>query len=175
MSPSATCACEAGGPPAELEEKVSAVLEQYRGRRGALIPVLQGIQKACGYLPRPALEMAAAALGLPLARVYGVATFYAQFHLKPRGRHIIRVCLGTACHVRGAEAVLDAVCETLDIQPGGTTDDLMFTLERVACLGACGLAPVMMIDDRTIGKLTPDKARYIVQGYRSDEEALRGA
>ncbi|MCL6449786.1 MAG: NADH-quinone oxidoreductase subunit NuoE [Acetobacteraceae bacterium] len=153
------------GEPVEDSGKLGALLDRYRGQPGALIPLLQDIQREMGYLPRPALEEAARALGLPAVKVYGVATFYAQFHLKPRGRHVCRVCLGTACHVRGGERILSRVSADLGIAPGDTTPDRAFTLERVACLGACGLSPAMMVDDQTFGRLTPDKASRLLRRF----------
>ena len=150
---------------------VNDILDRYQGRAGAVIPVLQETQDAYGYLPRAAVELIARRLRRPAAQVYGVATFYAQFHLKPRGKHIIRACLGTACHVRGAERLLDHLAEELGVQPGETTPDLLFTLERVACLGACGLAPTMMVDDETYGRLTPKTAAEVIAKYRRQSKA----
>jgi len=155
--------------------KLSPILDAHRGRPGALIPILQETQEAYGYLPREAIAAIAADMRLPAAQVYGVATFYAQFHLKPRGRHVIRVCLGTACHVRGGERILEQLERRLEVKSGDTTGDLLFTLERVACLGACGLSPTMMIDDSTYGRLTPRSAAEIVERYRrAAEEAAAG-
>lgn len=145
---------------------VNGILDRFAGKPGAVIPVLQETQAAYGYLPRPAMEIIARRLRRPPAQIYGVATFYAQFHLKPRGRHVIRVCLGTACHVRNGERLLDHLTRELGVQAGETTDDLLFTLERVACIGACGLAPTMMVDDETYGRLTPQTAVKIIGGYR---------
>lgn len=155
----------ASGPvfdPTPLE----AILEKHRGVRGALIPILQQTQDAYGYLPRPAVALIAKFLKVPESKVYGVATFYAQFHLDPRGRNIVRVCLGTACHVRGGEGILEAVSDELKIKPGETTPDLRFTLERVACLGACGLSPAMMVNDITYGRLTKKKVAEILKKYQ---------
>ncbi len=143
--------------------ELQQVLNKYRNQPGALIPVLQEAQEVFGYLHRPVLQEIADSLRLPLAQVYGVVPFYAQFHLRPRGRNVIRVCQGTACHVRGGAEVLDKVMETLGIKAGETTEDLKFTLESVACIGACGLAPVMTINDDTYGRLTPDSAREILK------------
>ncbi len=140
-------------------------MTEYGGRKGSLIPVLQQAQDIHGYLPAPVLKQIARKLRLPLSRVYGVATFYAQFHLKPRGKNIIRVCRGTACHVRGVSRVADGMKKSLGIDVGETTDDNQFTYEEVACIGACGLAPVMMINDRTFGKLTPEKADGILKQF----------
>ncbi len=141
------------------------LLSKYIGTKGALIPVLQKAQNIYGYLPRPVLEEIANHLDIPVGEIFGVVTFYSQFHLKPRGKNIIRVCQGTACHVRGAKTVLDTIASTLHIKPGETTDDLKFTLETVACIGACGLAPVIMINDQTHGRLTPKEIPAILDSY----------
>lgn len=164
---SAVATVEAGGfDAAPLEE----LLEKYRGQKGALIPLLQGTQAAYGYVPEPAMIGIAKALGEPLSQVFGVATFYAQFRLKPRGRNVVRVCHGTACHVSGASLVSQEIERNLGIGDGENTPDMMFTIENVACLGACGMAPVMMINDRTYGKLTPEKAVKAVKDFRAIEE-----
>lgn len=147
------------------QEALSALIDEYRNRPGALIPVLQKAQELYGFLPKEALRRVAEGLNLPLSQVYGVATFYAQFHLQPRGRNIIRVCQGTACHVRGAASILSKVQEHLQIKAGETTEDLRFTLEPVACIGACGLAPVMMVNDDTHGRLQPDKIPELLDRY----------
>lgn len=141
------------------------LLDQHQAYPGALIPVLQKAQDIYGYLPAQVLVQVASGLGLPLSQVYGVATFYAQFHLNPRGRNIIRVCRGTACHVRGVSKVADEMMGILGVDVGQTTEDAKFTYEEVACIGACGLAPVMMINDRTFGKLTPEKAGEILKQF----------
>ena len=149
------CQCSATG---EFDlAPLMEILSEYKDNpKGALIPVLQKAQGVYGYLPKPVLETIARELRLTTAEVFGVVTFYAQFHLNPRGKHIIRVCQGTACHVRGGAKILEAVSEHLKVKPGETTRDLEFTLETVACLGACGLAPVMMVDDNTHGRLLLD-------------------
>lgn len=144
---------------------LEGVLERYAGTEGALIPILQETQEIYGYLPEEAMRAIAQRLKIPFSRVYGVATFYTQFHLKPRGRNIIRICQGTACHVRGAARVLEAVSGALGVSKNGTTPDLRFTLETVACLGACGLAPVMMVNEDTHGRLTPQQAVEIIKRY----------
>ncbi|MCR3921696.1 MAG: NADH-quinone oxidoreductase subunit NuoE [Firmicutes bacterium] len=141
------------------------ILVKYQGQKGTMIPILQGIQEAYGYLPRQALEHTAKQLKVPFSRIFGVATFYAQFHLTPRGKNIIRVCQGTACHVRGAAKILAAMKEQLNLEVGGTSEDMKFTLESVACIGACGLAPVMMINNDTFGRLTPDKLADILKEF----------
>ncbi|NLN16204.1 MAG: NADH-quinone oxidoreductase subunit NuoE, partial [Firmicutes bacterium] len=156
------CLCDT-----QLSEEDKAILDeilaQHPLQESSLIPVLQETQARLGYLPRPAMEYLAKALKVPFARVYGVASFYAQFHLQPRGRHIIRVCQGTACHVRGAKEVLNAFEDELGIPAGNTTEDLEYTLEVVACIGACGLAPTIMIDDETYGRLTPRDVRKLLR------------
>ncbi len=145
--------------------KVEELLQEFAGKKGVMVPVLQKVQDVYGYLPRPALEYVAKKLRIPISKVYGVATFYAQFHLHPRGKNIVRVCRGTACHVRGVTKVAERMQELLGVGVGGTTPDLKFTYEEVACIGACGLAPVMMINDRTFGKLTPEKLKGIIEDY----------
>ena len=145
--------------------KVDEILAHYKGVKGALIPVLQEAQNAYGFLPKDIISRIAQTLKIPVSQVYGVVTFYSQFHLNPRGRNIIRVCQGTACHVRGAKAVLKALEDELRIAPGQTTTDERFTLETVACLGACGLAPVMVVDRDVHGGVTPDSACEILEGY----------
>lgn len=142
------------------------ILKPYKQNpKGSLIPVLQQAQDVYGYLPQEVLEGIASELSIPVAEVFGVVTFYAQFHLNPRGKNIVRVCQGTACHVRGGASILEAVSRHLDIKSGETTKDLNFTLETVACLGACGLAPVMMVNDHTHGRLTPDDIPGILDSY----------
>lgn len=154
----------------ESDKKLFAVFSKYKGQKGALIPVLQEAQDIYGFLPEHCIKTIATALKIPPAKVFGVATFYAQFHLKPRGKHIVRVCLGTACHVRGGSKILEAIENNLGIKNGETTPDLHFTLESVACLGACGLAPVIMVDNDAHGRLTPDKVANILNNYREGRE-----
>ncbi len=147
------------------EDKLAEILQENGGFKGGLISVLQNTQEQYGYLSRENMLRISKSLKIPFARVYGVATFYTQFHLAPRGRHIIRVCLGTACHVRGGETLLETISSKLGIKAGETTSDLKFTIERVACIGACGLSPVIMIDDDTYGRLTPAKLDGIIASY----------
>jgi len=159
------CAC--AHPPLGNgdHERLAELLNKYKQQKGALIPVLQETQKMFSYLPETAMEQIAETYRLPLSQVYGVATFYAQFHLQPRGRHVIRVCQGTACHVRGSAKILDRVKDELGIDAGETTADLRYTIEPVACIGACGLAPVMMIDDDTHGRLVAEIIPKIMAKY----------
>lgn len=153
-------------------DDISKLLDKYRGTDGGLIPLLQEAQDQKGYLSREMLEQIAEGLKLSLAKVVGVATFYSQFHLKPRGKNIIRVCSGTACHVRGGASIMAKLEEELGIKTGETTQDLEFTLESVACIGACGLAPVMSVNDEIHGKLTPEMIPEILAKYRRQEAAV---
>ena len=158
-----TCCCCGGDVNqfAQLDE----VLAKYQSVKGALIPVLQEAQDLYGYLSKEVIQHIGEKMNIPVSQIYGVVTFYAQFHLSPRGRNIIRVCQGTACHVRGAKAILKAIEDKLNVAAGKTTNDLKFTLETVACIGACGLAPVMMINDDTHGRLTPEIVPEILAKY----------
>lgn len=152
------------------DTQVQALIDKYRGYEGGLVPLLQEAQDLKGYLPREVLEQIAGGLNTSLAKVYGVATFYSQFHLKPRGKNIIRVCQGTACHVRGGTDIMSRFEKELGVGANETTLDLNFTLESVACIGACGLAPVITVNDNTHGRLTPDKIPGILDEYRQAQE-----
>lgn len=149
---------------------IKPVISKYRSKKGNIIPLLQGTQNLFGYIPREAFIMISEEAGIPLNELYGVATFYAQFRLKPVGKHIIKVCHGTACHVQNATAISIAIEESLSIKDGETTTDRLFTLESVACLGCCSLAPVMMIGDDTFGKLTGKSAVNIIREIRLKEK-----
>jgi len=142
------------------------LLDKYKNQPGNLIPILQGTQEIFGYIPHDAFLKINQETGLKLNEMYGVATFYAQFRLTPAGKHIIKMCHGTACHVQGVTAITDEIMDVLDVKDGETTPDGIFTLETVACLGCCSLAPVMMIGDETYGKLTPKQAVKIVKELR---------
>jgi len=144
-------------------ERVKEIVRPYAGKPSELIQALHRVQSALGYVPKEAQEVVAEIVGVPPSQVRGVLTFYHFFRTRPSGRHTIRVCLGTACHVRGGERVLSALEEELKVKVGETTADGKFTLEVARCLGCCGLAPVMMIDDEVYGKLDPKKARQIVR------------
>jgi NADH-quinone oxidoreductase E subunit len=148
-----------------VREQVLELVRPYAGKPTELIQALHRVQNALGYLPREAQETVAEALGAPLSQVRGVVTFYHFFRTKPAGKHTIRVCLGTACHVRGAERVLSSLKEELGVEVGETSADGKFTLEVARCLGCCGLAPVMMIDEDVYGRLDPKKAREIVRKF----------
>ena len=148
---------------------IDPLIRKYNGKRGNMIPLLQGTQEIYGYLPRLAFEKIACETGLNLSEMFGVATFYSQFRLKPVGKNIIKVCHGTACHVQNAKEISEALEEALKIKDGETTEDRFYTLESVACLGCCSLAPVMMIGDQTYGKLTGNEATKIVKNIRITE------
>jgi NADH-quinone oxidoreductase subunit E len=161
-------------PEKEKKEEIDLslldhLIEKYKGKKGNMIPLLQGTQDVYGYIPRQAFEKISKEVDLELSDMYGVATFYAQFRLEPVGKHIVKVCHGTACHVQNANSVTDALKEALKVEDGGTTEDGMFTLESVACLGCCSLAPVMMIGDETYGKLTGSQAVKIIKNIRIQE------
>ncbi len=153
-------------PQRSKERASEKLLARYKGKRGALIPLLQKTQELLGYLPENVLRRIAKCLGLSPAQVYGVATFYGQFRLTPVGRNLITVCHGTACHVGGAERMSDAIERALGIKTGGTTPDRRFTLCSVACLGCCSLSPVMMINKTVYGKLTPAAISSILKKYQ---------
>ncbi len=153
-------------------EKVVAILDEFGRDREKLIPILQLIQEEYRYLPEEVMTFVATSLGIPPATVYGVATFYAHFALEPKGKHIIRLCDGTACHVKKSTTILDALRARLGLdEKKQTTPDMLFTLETVSCLGACGLAPVVVIDEEVHGLMTPDKALKLVEEIIAREES----
>jgi NADH-quinone oxidoreductase subunit E len=154
----------------ELEKQFLELLDHYRGEKGALVPLLQGAQAIYGYLPENVMRRVADAAGEPVSKALGVATFYAQFRLHPHAKHTIRCCHGTACHVSGAKRVSEEVEKYLGIEAGENTPDMLYTIEEVHCVGACGMAPVVMINDRAHGKLTPDKAVEVVKAFRVEVE-----
>ena len=154
----------------EMKEKyvqLDEVIAKHKGTPGALMPVLQEAQNIFGYVPMDVQQIIADGLGTTLAEVYGVATFYAQFSLEPKGEYVVGVCLGTACYVKGSQKVLDKLAEVLEVSVGKTTADGKFTLNATRCLGACGLAPVMMIGEEVFGRLTPDLVPGILDKFRA--------
>jgi NADH-quinone oxidoreductase subunit E len=151
---------------ADVQDKLKEIFSKYEGEKHELIPILQDTQAKFRYLPAAAMKEISRFLHMPESTVYGVSTFYAQFKLTPLGRRIIRVCRGTACHVRGASKVLAEIEKQLGVKAGETTDDLEYTLETVACIGACALAPTMTIDNETFGKMTTKKVAEVL-GDRS--------
>ena len=148
------------------------ILKEFGKDSAKLIPILQKVQDAYGFLPEDIMRYVANELEISPARVFGVATFFAHFAITPKGKHIVRVCNGTACHVKGSATVINMVREMLKLKPGqDTTDDGLFTLECVSCLGACGLAPVMVMDETVHGQITADKAAQIIDEVRKQEAA----
>jgi len=152
----------------ELSRKVGSVLERYSRDASQLVAILQDIQAEYNWLPKEALEEVSQELGIPLSRVFSVATFFRAFSLRPRGRHLIHVCLGTACHVRGAPRILEQMERELGIRPGEMTEDLQFSLETVNCVGACALGPVVIVDGDYHGQMTPDKVKEILRKYSKE-------
>jgi NADP-reducing hydrogenase subunit HndA len=151
----------------ESAQKLQEIIAKHKNTKGALIPVLHEAQEIYGYLPVSVLKSISNGLNVPLAEIYGVVTFYTQFSLKPKGKYKIQVCMGTACYVRGASGILDKLQEKLGIHVGDCTEDGKFSLEACRCIGACGLAPVIMINDDVYGGLVPDDIEEILEKYRN--------
>ncbi len=151
-------------------EKVNEILEKHQRKPSSLITILQETQEVYRYLPEEIVAYIATAMGISTSRVFGVATFYENFSMEPKGKNIIRVCDGTACHVRSSETILNKITKTLGLKNGQkTTADLMFTLETVSCLGACGLAPVMVVNGQVYGNMTPDKVEEVIMRIKEEE------
>ena len=146
-------------------ERLDGIIDKFKNKPGGLIPVLEEAQVALEYLPVPVQKHIAKGLNLPLSRVYGVVTFYSFFTMTPRGKHTVRVCLGTACYVRGGKAIAEKLEKEFGVQQGETTPDRMFTYETVRCLGACGLGPVVVVDEDVHGRVKPAKVREILNQY----------
>jgi len=149
----------------EQIKKLDEVIEKYKGKQGGLILVLEQAQEILEYVPISVQKRVAAGLNLPLSRVYGVVTFYSFFTMTPRGKHTVRVCLGTACYVRGGKTIAKNIEKLLGIKEGETTEDRLFTYESVRCLGACGLGPVVVIDDEIHGRMKPAKVKELLSQY----------
>ena len=147
------------------KQKVKSILDRYQRDRGMLVSVLQDIQAEYNYLPKEALVQVSQGLDIPLTQVYSVASFFKAFSLKPRGRHLIDVCLGTACHVREAVRILEEIERELGINPGETTEDFKYTLERVNCVGACALGPVVIVDGTYSGQMKTDKVKTLLESH----------
>jgi len=151
---------------AENLDKVNTIMDKYKGEDGAVISILQDIQAEYNYLPQEALREVSEKLDLPLIDIYSVATFYKSFSLTPRGKHLVTVCLGTACHVRGGPRILEEVERRLDIKAGETTEDKLFTLETVNCLGCCAIGPIVVVDDEYYGEMTIRKVGSVLRRYK---------
>ncbi|KFD42547.1 hypothetical protein HY02_00140 [Peptococcaceae bacterium SCADC1_2_3] len=145
--------------------KMDEIINKYKGKPGGLIPVLEEVQVALEYLPISVQKRIAEGLNLPLSRVYGVVTFYSFFTMTPRGKHLVRVCLGTACYVRGGKAIAEKIEKEYGVKKGETTADRMFTYETVRCVGACGLGPMVLVDDNVHGRVKPTKIKEILNQY----------
>ena len=150
----------------EKFEELQKVIDQWKGKEGPLMPVLHKAQEIFGCLSLDVQKYISKELDIPVSDIYGVATFYSQFTLKPKGKFKIGVCMGTACYVKGSQAILDELAKELDMKVGDTTDDGLFTLEATSCLGACGLAPIIMINDDVYGRLKPEDIKEIVAKYK---------
>lgn len=157
-------------PAAVQFSKVCEIVDRHGRDPARLVPILQAVQEEYRYLPEAILTYVATCLDLPPARVYGVATFYAHFTLVPKGKHVVRLCDGTACHVKSSLGILEALRQRLGLRDGQTTTpDLLFTVETVSCLGACGLAPVMVVNETVYGQMTPEKAVAVIDGMLAEE------
>jgi NADH:ubiquinone oxidoreductase subunit E len=147
-------------------EKVDSLIDSYAGSKEQLISLLQDVQAEFNYLPQDVLIKISQRLDIPLSQVFSVATFFRAFSLRPRGRHVVTVCLGTACHVKGGQRLVDKIERDYGIEPGQTTEDMRFTLETVNCLGCCALGPVVVVDGKYESQMTPDKLDRVLRGYK---------
>lgn len=163
------CQCGCDSSPEALLGRIGELAAEYRGKEGSLIQVLHMAQGIYGYLPLEVQEVVAEALEIPLSEVSGVVTFYSFFSTQPRGKHTIRVCLGTACYVRGGKKIVERLKKLLDVEIGDTTKDRKFTFEVARCIGACGLAPALSIDDQVYKQVNPDKLEEILKRYDQEE------
>lgn len=162
-----SCQCQCGNGAIGKYEPIDRVIETYKGQEGALIPILHKVQESYGYLPEDVQAYIAEKLNIPLSEVYGVVSFYSLFSTEPKGKHKVSVCLGTACYVKGSGQILAEFEKQLGIKVGETTEDGNFTLEACRCLGACGLAPVLMVNDHVHGRLTSNDVATIIEKYRA--------
>ena len=151
------------------KELIDKVIDRYKADMGMLIPMLQDLQAEYGYLPAEDLREMSRSLKVPLTQIYHVATFYSAFRLAPKGEHEVTLCMGTVCYLKGADKISNLICEEYGIEPGGTTADRMFTLQAVNCVGACALAPVMIVDGKYYDGVTPESALEILSGFKSEE------
>ena len=165
-----SCQCKCGAGQGENQYAfIDRIIEKYKDEKGAMIPILHEVQQEKGYLPEDVQAYIAQKMGVPLSEVYGIVTFYALFNTQPKGKHRISVCLGTACYVRGSGKILEELEKQLNIKVGETTTDGQFTLEACRCLGACGLAPVLTVDDHVHGRLTTKDVADLIAKYKDEE------
>jgi len=153
----------------DKENLIESIVNRYDGDAGMLIPMMQDLQAQCGYLPVEHLRRLAGQLNVPLSRIYAVATFYASFRLAPKGAHEVTLCMGTVCYLKGAPRICQAICKEFRVEPGGTTRDRLFTLQAVNCMGACAVAPVMVVDGKYYDGVTPASAIEILYGLAKDK------
>ena len=151
------------------DELIEEIIERYEGDFGMLIPMMQDLQAECGYLPPEKLRTLSKELEMPLSRIYAIATFYSSFRMAPKGRHEVTLCMGTVCYLKGADRISQTICEEYGIEPGGTTADRLFTLQAVNCVGACALAPVMVVNGKYHAAVTPDSALDILKSLPVDK------
>ncbi len=163
-----SCSCTGACVDTKAQE-LRKIIEKHKGTKGALIPVLHEAQNLYGYLPMQVQKKISEGLNISLAEIYGVVTFYTQFSLNPKGKYKVQICLGTACYVKGSGKIYEELKKELDLENDGTTEDNLFSLEACRCIGACGLAPVMMINDDVYGRLVPEDVPIIIQKYRDKE------
>ena len=157
-------------PPPIDWDKIDAIIAKHKGEKWGLIPLLQEVQELCGYIPPESIETVAAAMNMFPSQVQGVITFYSGFALEPKGKYVLKLCRGTACHVKGSRSIIRLMQRELDLKEGETTPDYQFTLETVACLGACFLAPAMMVNQTYFGKLAPAKVSSILNEYQKENK-----
>lgn len=169
MSINENCCCGDCSKDDGRIEKLKNILQEFKSMKGSLIPALHEVQQLYGYLPEEALQVVSELLNIPTTEIYGVASFYHLFSLEPKGKHIIRVCLGTACYVKGGQNLLNRLSQELNVEVGKTSSDGKFTLESTRCLGACGLAPVMTIDDKVYAKVTLEDVGRILYEYIEED------
>ncbi len=156
---------------AQDDKIIEQIIDRYDADVGMLIPMMQDLQAECGYLPAEHVRLLAKQLELPLSRLYAVATFYSSFRLTPKGAHDVTLCMGTVCYLKGSGRISEAICREFRVEPGGTTRDRLFSFQAVNCVGACALAPVMVVDGKYYDAVTPDSALEILNKLRPDEEA----
>lgn len=167
------CSCKNNKTESNVDlSLIVDIVDKYKDTKGSLITILQGVQGIYNYVPIEAIEYISDQTGIKPSKIYGVLTFYTQFRMEPVGKNLIMLCQGTACHVNGSEAIEEAIIEELGIKEGETTEDGIFTLINVACLGCCSLSPVMMINDETYGKLTPQSTKKILAEIRAKEQEV---
>ena len=152
------------------EELIQTIIGRYEKDPGMLIPMMQDIQSEYGYLPQDSLIMLSKTITVPLSRIYSVSTFYSSFRLAPKGQHEVTICMGTVCHLKGAGRISEAVCSQFNVKPGGTTSDRLFSFQAVNCVGACALAPVMVIDGEYYDHMTPESAIEVLSGLSAENE-----